>query len=222
MSLFPGRSGDALLVLDVQVGVMADVWHRSRIIETIGDLVGRARLAGTPVVWVRHQDAGLEAGTEQWQIVPQLIPEMGEAVVDKRFGDSFAETNLDDVLADLGAQQVWLVGAKSDFCVRSTLFGGLYRGYDMSLVEDAHTTQDGSYEDLPLSAEQLVAVVNRMAWTTRLPGVTSRVAAAAEVEFSPANRMDDDDKIEAIEVEEQLEEDAEDVELGLEDPQPEA
>ncbi|MGO4958088.1 isochorismatase family protein [Luteococcus sp. Sow4_B9] len=219
MSLFPGRTGDALLVVDVQVGVMASLWQSRRVIDTISDLVGRARVAGTPVVWVRHQSAGFTPGSDEWQIVPELIPEMGEPVIDKRHGDAFAETDLEDVLASLGAGHVWLVGAQSDFCVRSTLFGALYRGLDVTLVEDAHTTEDASYENLPLPAELLVATINRLAWTTRLPGVSSRVATASEVVFSPASRMDDDEKIEAIEAEERLEEDQEDIELGLDDPE---
>lgn len=220
MSLFPGRSGDALLVVDVQNDVMDGLWQSQRIVATIDDLVGRARLAGTPVVWVRHQSAGMEAGSEGWQIVPQLIPEMGEAVIEKRFGDSFAETTLDDVLGDLGVRHVWITGAQSDFCVRSTLFGALYRGYDATLVEDAHTTEDASVDQLHFTGEQLVALVNKLAWTTRLPGVTSQLCKADDVVFSPADRMDDEDKIEAIELEEQAEEDAEDIAMGLGDPDP--
>ncbi|MEL4358982.1 MULTISPECIES: isochorismatase family protein [unclassified Luteococcus] len=219
MSLFPQRSGDALLVVDVQVGVMQDLWHAHRIIETIVDLVRRARLAGTPVVWVRHQSPGLEAGSQEWQIVPELLPEPGEQIIEKRYGDSFAETDLDDVLAAAGANHVWVTGAQSDFCVRSTLFGALYRGYDTTLVEDAHTAAGASYDALHFTGEELVAVVNKLAWTTRLPGVTSRLCKAADVVFAPVARLDDEDKLEAIEAEEQAEEDAEDVALGLGDPE---
>ncbi|SJN42163.1 cysteine hydrolase family protein [Luteococcus japonicus] len=222
MSQFPGRSGDALLVVDVQNDVMSSLWQPQRIISTIDDLVGRARLAGTPVVWVRHQSPGFEPGSEGWQIVPELTPEAGEAIIEKRYGDSFAETNLDDVLASAGADHIWLTGAQSDFGVRSTLFGGLYRGYDVTLVEDAHTTQDASVDSLHFTGEQLVALVNKLAWTTRLPGLTSQLCKAADVVFAPADRMDDEDKIEAIELEEQAEEDAEDVAMGLGDPEPEA
>ncbi|MEL4544209.1 isochorismatase family protein [Luteococcus sp. H138] len=201
---------------------MADLWQSQRIITTIADLVRRARLAGTPVVWVRHQGPGLQAGSEEWQIVGELMPEPGEQLIEKRFGDSFAETTLDDALAAVGASHLWITGAQSDFCVRSTLFGALYRGYDATLVEDAHTTADASYESLAFSGEQLVALVNKLAWTTRLPGVASRLCKAADVAFSPAERLDDDDKLEAIEAEEQAEEDAEDVAMGLGDPDTDA
>lgn len=217
MGLFPHRSGDVLLVVDVQVDVMRTCWQAHRVIATIDDLVGRARLAGTPVVWVRHQDPGLVAGSDGWQIVPELIPEPGETVVEKRYGDAFAETDLDDVLAELDADHVWVVGAQSDHCIRSTFFGGLYRGHDMTLVADAHTTEPASEGTVRLSAEQLVSVVNKLAWTTRLPGVEAGLATSDEVVFSPASAMDDDDRIEAVEADHQADEDAEDVELGLAD-----
>lgn len=219
MSLFPGRKGDVLLVVDVQVDVMRHLWHPRRIITTINDLVGRARLADTPVVWVRHQSAGLEEGSDGWQIVPELLPEPGEPIIDKRYGDSFAETSLDDVLGSLGVDHIWLVGAQSDHCVRSTLFGGLYRGYDVTLVEDAHTTEGCTEGTQHFTGEQLVALVNKLAWTTRLPGARGRLCASGDVQFQPADALDDDELIEAVEAEEQAEEDADDVELGIADPQ---
>lgn len=221
MSLFTARSGDVLLVVDAQVGVMAECWQSPRVVAAISDLVTRARQAGTPVVWVRHQAPGFPPQTPEWEIMPELIPEPGENIIEKRYGDSFADTNLDDVLGSLGADHVWLVGAQSDFCVRSTLFGALYRGYDVTLVEDAHTTADASHEQQHFTAEQLVALVNKLAWTTHLPNVSSRLARAADVDFLPAGQLDDDDLLEQVEADEQAEEDADDVELGLADPEPE-
>lgn len=218
MSLFNARSGDALLVVDLQVGALDGCWQASRVVATVEDLVARARLAGCPVVWVR--DEGLEPGSPQWEIVPELIPDLGEQVVEKRWGDAFADTNLEDVLADAGADHIWLVGARSDFCVRSTLFGALHRGYDVTLVEDAHTTAPASHDTHRLAADDLVAMVSRMAWTTRLPGVTSELRRAADVSFTPARQLDDEDLLEVVEADEQAEEDADDVVLGLADPEP--
>lgn len=221
MSLFPTRSADALLVVDMQVDVMGECSDAARTIATVADLVGRARLAGTPVVWVRHQDPGLVSGSDGWQIVPQLVPEPGEQVVDKRYGDSFADTDLEDVLGAAGVDHLWLVGAQSDYCIRSTLFGALHRGYDVTLVEDAHTTAPDDHDGQHFSAAQLVALVNKLAWTTRLPGVASQVVAAADVSFD-ASRPDDEELLEQVEADEQAEEDADDVELGLADPDPQS
>lgn len=217
MTTFTSRTGDALLVVDVQVDVMDRCWQSRRVVDTIADLVARARIAGTPVVWVR--DEGLDADSPGWQIVPDLVPEPGEIVIDKRWGDSFSQTDLDDVLAEARASHLWITGAQSDLCVRSTALGALHRGYDVTLVEDAHTTRDGSYEQLHFTAEQLVALANRLVWTTHLPEVDARVCRATEVDFRPAGRMDDEDRIEALEADEQAEQDAGDVQLGLADPE---
>lgn len=218
MSRIKTRSGDALVVVDAQVGAIGRCWQAPRVVAAIADLVARARLAGTPVVWVR--DEGLVTGSPDWQIVAELIPDPGEVVVEKRWPDSFAETTLEDVLADAGADHLWLVGAQSDFCVRSTLFGGLHRGYDVTLVEDGHTTVAAGLEGQQVPAELLVALVNRLAWTTRMPGVTSQLCRAADVDFAPAHQLDDEDLLEAVEADEQAEEDADDVALGLADPEP--
>lgn len=218
MSHFPERDGQVLLVVDVQNDVMAECRNVRPVVRRIADLVGRARLAGTPVVWVRHQDDFLVPDTDGWQVVPELPPEPGEAFVDKRYGDSFADTALDDVLGGLGVGKVVLVGAQSDYCIRSTFFGGLYRGYDMTLVTDAHTTADDDYGPTDFSAARLVAVVNKLAATTSLPGVRAATTTAAEVDLS-ASQPDDAELLEQVEADEQAEEDADDVELGLADPE---
>ncbi|GAA1394219.1 isochorismatase family protein [Luteococcus peritonei] len=217
MSRFNTRRGDALVVVDAQVGALGRCWQADRVVATIADLVARARLAETPVVWVR--DEGLDPESADWQLMPQLIPEMGEQVVEKRWPDAFAETELDDVLADAGADHVWLVGAQSDFCIRSTHWGGLHRGYDMTLVEDAHSTVPTRLDGQLVPAEQMVALVNRLAWTSRVPGASSQLCRAADVDFVPAHRPDDEDLLESVEADEHAEEDADDVVLGLADPE---
>ena len=60
----------------------------------------------------------------------------------KNYGDSFEATDLEDVLAGRGVGRVVVTGAQSDACIRATLHGALVRGYDVTLVGDAHTTED--------------------------------------------------------------------------------
>lgn len=74
--------------------------------------------------------------------MPELVLADGEAIVEKRYGDSFADTDLQDRLAQMGANSVVLCGAQTDACIRSTFYGGIYRGYPVTLVTDAHTTED--------------------------------------------------------------------------------
>jgi len=94
------------------------------------------------VVWVRHSDEELGRGSDAWQIVAELAPGDAESIVEKNYGDSFEDTTLEAVLSGLGVGRVVVVGAQTDACIRSTLHGALVRGYDATLVSDAHTTED--------------------------------------------------------------------------------
>jgi nicotinamidase-related amidase len=170
----------ALLVVDVQVGVMASSINAAAVIERIRVLVARARERGVPVIWVRHRSEGLVPDTADWQIVPELVPASGEPIVEKTYGDSFAETDLAERLADAGATGFVLCGAQSDACIRSTFYGGIYRGYPVTLVSDAHTTEDLSQWGVEYTPEQAIAMINTQAQYTQLPNVSGSVVTAEE------------------------------------------
>ena len=170
----------ALVVVDVQVGVMAASINAAEVVERIRGLVERARERGVPVVWVRHRSDDLVPGTASWQIVPELVPAPGEPIVEKAYGDSFAETDLADRLGEAGATGFVLCGAQSDACIRSTFYGGIYRGYPVTLVSDAHTTEDLSQWGVGYTPEQAIAMINAQAEYTRLPELAGAVVTAAE------------------------------------------
>lgn len=168
----------ALVVVDVQVDAMDSTLNAAAVIEKIANLVSRARELSIPVIWVQHSDEWMPEGSPQWQIVPELQPLPVEPRVLKTYSDSFANTTLERVLADLGIRHIYLCGAQTDACIRSTLFGGLYRGYGVTLVSDAHTTL--SRTGAPYAAEHAIALVNAMASYTILPRVRSSVVTSAE------------------------------------------
>lgn len=164
----PGMEKNALLVVDVQVDVMAESVNSDAVVSTIASLVERARAADVPVIWVRHSDAGLAKDTPGWHIVPDLIPAAGETIVEKTYGDSFVKTDLADVLTGLGATHIYLCGAQSDACIRQTFYGALHRGYDVTLISDAHTTADLRPYGAPMSPEQSIGMLNmHAAWTNQ-------------------------------------------------------
>ncbi|MEZ5094745.1 MAG: cysteine hydrolase family protein [Nocardioides sp.] len=170
-----------LLVVDVQNDVMGSSVNRDQVIANIGSLVDRARERGVPVVWVRHHaERELQLGTPGWEIVPELTPADGEPIVDKAFSDSFAQTDLEDVLKAAGIGGLVLCGAQTDACVRNTFYGGLYRGYPMTLVADAHTTEDMQQWGVGYTPEQSIAVLNAQAAFTVLPDVRGAVTTTAE------------------------------------------
>ncbi len=185
MSSFDDRGATALLVIDMQRDVVANAHDVDRVTANIDHLVTRARTHDVAVVWIQHEDDDLAAGTPGWRIVDGLAPTAGEPVVAKRFGDSFEATELDSVLSERGVDRVLVTGAQTDACIRSTLHGALARGYDVTLVADAHTTEDMRAWGSPLSPDQAIAYAN-MYWSfTSAPGRTCATVATTDVDLSP-------------------------------------
>ena len=149
MTTFEGRQGRALLVVDLQDGVVDGAYRRDEVVSTVIDLVSRARDAQVPVVWVQHHDSELTRDSPHWQWVGGLGPASGEPLVEKTFGDAFADTILEQTLSDLGVGEIVLVGAASEQCIRCTMHSGVVRGYDVALVKGAHTTTDLTEYGLP-------------------------------------------------------------------------
>ncbi len=142
MATLENRPNTALLVIDVQTGVVEGAHERDAVVANISSLVAKARQEEIPVVWVQHNDGGLARDSDEWQIVVELDPSDSEPLIHKSYGDSFEDTALEDTLAGLGVGSLIVVGAQTDACIRSTLHGAFARGYDAKLVSDAHTTED--------------------------------------------------------------------------------
>jgi nicotinamidase-related amidase len=137
VSTLANRPNTALLVVDVQNGVVERAHQRDTVVANIGSLVEKARHEAIQVVWVQHSDEQLVPGSNDWRIVPELIPGEAEPLIAKNYGDSFEGTTLETVLSGLGIGRLFVVGAETDACIRSTLHGALARGYDATLVGDA-------------------------------------------------------------------------------------
>ena len=182
MTTLRNRPNTALLVVDVQNGPMEGAHERDAVVGNIGSLVEKARGERVPVVWVQHSDDGLEKGSDEWRIVPELAPGDAEPLVEKSYGDSFEDTTLETVLSGLGVGRLVVVGAQTDECIRSTLHGAFVRGYDATLVGDAHTTEDQTAWGAPPPA-QVVAHTN-LYWTYhRAPGRTAGTVETKDVDF---------------------------------------
>ncbi len=179
MSTFD-RSGTALLVIDVQAGVVGDAYQRHEVVANINTAIAKARAASVPVIWVQHADEWMAIDSDDWQLVTELVPVDGDSFIRKSYKSSFESTNLDDVLAELGVGHLVITGAQSDNCVRHTTHAALERGYDITLVQDAHTTSDGEWDHGPLLARTIIDELNRSFHYYDVPGrhtVATPVAA---------------------------------------------
>jgi len=182
MTTLSDRPNTALLVVDVQNGVVADAHERDAVVTNIAGLVEKARQQDVLVVWIQHSDEGLSKGSDEWRIVAELVPGAGEPLVEKHYGDSFEDTTLESVLADGAVGRLVVTGAETDACVRSTLHGAFVRGYDTTLVKDAHTTSDQSPWGAP-PPDQVIAHTN-LYWTSQsAPGRTAGTVESADVDF---------------------------------------
>jgi len=187
MTTLDNRPNTALLVVDVQKGVVAAAPARDVVVANVRSLVERARRERVPVVWVQHADEQLARGSDAWRIVPELAPGAAEPLVEKSYGDSFEDTALETVLSDLGVGRLVVVGAQTDACIRSTLHGALVRGYDATLVSDAHATDDQTAWGAP-PPHQVIAHTN-LYWSYQTaPGRTAGTVTTDGVEFGPAAR----------------------------------
>jgi nicotinamidase-related amidase len=182
MTTLPDRPNTALMVIDMQNGVVEGVHRRDTVIANIAELVDKARGAAVPIVWVQHSDARLEWGSDAWQYVPELTRRSEEPLVHKSYGDSFEGTDLEEALAAAGVGRLLVAGAQTDECIRSTIHGAFVRGYDVTLVADAHSTEDLTAWGAP--PPELVIAHTNLYWQNQTaPGRSAGVVETAEVTF---------------------------------------
>jgi nicotinamidase-related amidase len=183
MTTLPDRPNTALMVIDVQNGNTAQAYDRDAVIANIGSLVDRARGEGVPIVWVQHSDDNMVRGSEAWEYVPELSRQTSEPLVHKSFGDAFEDTDLEQVLAAASVGHVVVTGAQTDECIRCTIHGAFTRGYDVTLVGDAHTTEDLTPWGAP-PPDMVIAHTNLYWRYQAAPGRTAGVAETKGVTFS--------------------------------------
>lgn len=174
----------ALVVVDAQVGVLGTAWDSKRVIGNIEALVSKARRSGTPVLWVQHSDHELKQGSEAWKLIANFKPEPAEPVVHKKYNSSFADTDLDAKLKQLGITRLALAGAATNWCIRSTAYSALERGYDLVVVSDGHSTENlEPREGKLIPAADIIEEFNTVMRWICVPRVKVEVMSTGEVAF---------------------------------------
>lgn len=180
------RSGakTALLIVDMQNAVISDTWEETRTIKNAARAVDKARASGIPVIWIQHSDEELIHGSPDWDLVPELTPLPADTRLDKHFNSSFEETALEEILADLDVSHIVLAGALTNWCIRATAHAALDKGYDLTLIADAHTTGDTELENGEIiKAQHIIHELNiAMSWLS-YPGRTNRAISVEDLTF---------------------------------------
>lgn len=187
MTTLTDRPNTALLIIDVQNRVMAGTHDRDAVIANIAALVDKARAAGIDLIWVQHHDDRLAEGSDDWQYVPELTIGDDEPVIHKNYADSYEGTDLADLLATRRIGHLVIAGAQTDQCIRCTLHGAIVRGYDTTLIGDAHTTEDLTTYGAPPPGK--VIVHTNLYWDDQTaPGRTAETVNTADVDFTRYTR----------------------------------
>lgn len=173
----------ALVVVNMQIAVMSEAWNAERVTANVASAVDSARSAGVPVIWIRHSDDTLPYGSPGWELVDGLAPAPDEAVIDKRFASSFERTELEQQLENAAASHIVLAGAATNFCIRATAYAALDRGYDLTLVADAHTTGPMVLGDATINAPDIIDELNAVLSWIAYPGRVNRSLPVSEIDF---------------------------------------
>ena len=168
----------ALMVIDVQRVYMEPEPMLTRdgddLIDKCRRLIEQARSHGIPVLFVRHIDDEDAVDESLTDIHPSLGRRGDEAVVTKRFGSAFFQTDLEQRLRDIGAQRLVVCGLATFGCVNATVMCAVCKEYDVVVVEDAH----GNPANGPYSAAEVIEHFNR---TWKRAGAT--LVSSTDVRF---------------------------------------
>jgi nicotinamidase-related amidase len=175
------RGESALVVIDVQVNVVKEAYLRDEKVAKMAAAVEKARTASIPVIWVRHSEEELPIGSDGWQIVPELVPLPNEPIIEKKFRSTFVETNFEEVLASLKISHLYICGAETNNCVRHTAMSALERGYDITLIEDAHTTTGFEWDGFVMDAARTIDEQNTNFIGYRLPTCSADIKKVSEL-----------------------------------------
>jgi nicotinamidase-related amidase len=154
----------ALLVYDVQLGIVSQLPHGPEITARVTEVLLAAREGGFPVFFSRHMSLPKELmglfqtrqamawqrvdraedvepwfprNSPQFQIVPELEPLPSEAALDKIAMSAFSGTFLDMALRDLGIVSFAVVGIATEIGIEPTVRHGADLGYIPVVVTDA-------------------------------------------------------------------------------------
>ncbi len=150
----------ALLIIDVQIGLFNikdfPIFQEEQLIKNIQTLLDKARKVKVPIFYIQHNDPKgkrLENGTENWKIRSEITPRFGDIIIQKYNSDSFLGTNLDEELHKRDITRLVIAGLATPMCIDTTVRSAVSHGYNVILIQDAHSTLDSEV----LKASQIVA-----------------------------------------------------------------
>ena len=166
----------ALLVIDVQQGLFkksTPIYNAEALLENINLLVDRAHQAGVPVFYIQHSGgSSLVKGTPDWRFHPEIQPQKIDTIIHKQHGNTFEDTNLDQLLKSRDVSCLVVTGLLTNGCVRASSLGALKLGYTVVLAKDGHSTY----------GRQAGQVIEE--WNQKLSARQVELKSSSEIDFS--------------------------------------
>jgi nicotinamidase-related amidase len=149
-----------------------------------GEVLGRFRGAGLPVVHVQHlwdgpDAAFFETGTPGADIHELVAPADGEEVVTKASPNAFLDTRLAQVLDDLGVDHLVVAGMQTNLCIDASVRAGADAGRTITVVGDACAAPDLTHDGRTVAAADVHA-----AFLAALDGSYASVVDSGSLELS--------------------------------------
>lgn len=172
---------DALLIVDMQVGLLSgDPKHDlSGVIDRINRLAASVRAQSGIVIFIQHcGDIGdaFEPQSPGWALLPELIRDPADVIVQKRMNDPFAGGELQARLDRIAPDRVLVTGWATDLCVDATVRSAVSNQHAVVVVTDAHTLSDRPHLDA-------ISVMTHHHW------VWSNLIAAKPVRFAATDEL---------------------------------
>lgn len=125
-------------------------------------VLAQRREAQQPVFFLQHLSlhsgaAFFVPGTPGAQIHASVAPQSGEPVIRKHFPNSFRETDLHQRLQELGVEELVICGAMTHMCVDATTRAAFDLGYRCTVLHDACTTRDLTFNGRSVAAADVQA-----------------------------------------------------------------
>lgn len=143
---------DALLIVDMQVGLRSgDPKHDlAGVIDRINRLAASVRARSGTVIFIQHcGDTGdvFEQQTPGWELLPELVRDPADVIVQKRMNDPFASGELQARLDRTAPDRVLVTGWATDLCVDATIRSAVSNHHNVVVATDAHTLSDRPHLD---------------------------------------------------------------------------
>jgi len=167
----------ALLIIDLQMdyfpGGLFPLWNTDATLESVKNAIARAKQAGVEIIHIQHianPEAGIapffNKGSEGAAIHREVLAAAPDApVVIKEYADSFYQTGLDDLLADLGVSELLVCGMMTQNCVTHTAISKAAEKYKVTILPDCCT-----------SVSEAIHLIALHAVSTRIPLIPSEQA----------------------------------------------